>query len=415
MPPIASATRPGIRPSRCRFDRDPAAGWGWGGAHDDHGYGSEEILATTLFRVYRAIGGDSTDLARRRFASRMMLWLILHTIEKFTEATNPGSADEFCDMMVEADEDNGTTGGVDGPCYGKVVRWSFEKQGLDSAQPPPVDVYIDDGRHGEYPYLDVHWENPSVWNRLLPDGGAAHEQARPGVPNHAYVKVKNRGTLQAQNVRVRGYHCKPSAGVLWPNDLQPMTTAELLAGTVNPNNTEERIVGPFEWTPNANAWGHDCMMMIVTADGDPCSVSALGAGEVLADWRLVPNDNNVGQRNVVFAPTSMPEGLFEWLDGLTFYVANSKIIAAKVVLRVELPNLLSSRGWRLNPEGVKRNRFELEAGRERAVVLRVKRGKDFGSAQFQRAKSRTVRVKVYADGLLIGGMTYQLSPVGAIR
>jgi len=393
-----------------RVDRTLAAGWGFGGGHDDGGYGTEEILASTMFRVYRAIGGDSGDLPRRQFASRVMQWLILHTIEKFTPATNPNGPDDFADMMMIADEDNWTIGGYDGPCYGKIVRWSLVQQGLAGLE-LPVDVYIEDGRHGEYTYLDIHWENPSIWNRLHPDGSLTHEQAVPGVTNYAYVKVKNRGTLQAQNVRVRGYHCKPSAGVLWPNDLQPMTTAELLAGTVNPNNTEEKIVGPFEWTPNANAWGHDCMMMIVTADGDDTIVSNLVAGEVLADWRLVPNDNNFGQRNVVFAPASTPEALFKWLDGLTFYVANPNTIATKINLRVELPNVLSSRGWRLAPEGIKRNKFELGPREERVVVLRVNRGKDFDPIQLRRAKSRTARVKAYSNGLLIGGMTYRLAPM----
>ena len=44
------------------------------------------------------------------------------------------------------------------------------------------------------------------------------------------------------------------------------------------------------------------MLMIVSATGDPSNVDNLGMGEVYADWRLVPNDNNVGQRNVELAP-----------------------------------------------------------------------------------------------------------------
>ena len=67
------------RPIR-RFDRDVTAGWAWGGSNDDTGYGSEEILATTLFRVYRSIGGDSTDIHKKRFSSRMMTYLILRAI-----------------------------------------------------------------------------------------------------------------------------------------------------------------------------------------------------------------------------------------------------------------------------------------------------------------------------------------------
>ena len=33
--------------------------------HDDKGYLSEQILSTTMFRVYRSIGGDSTQFSRR--------------------------------------------------------------------------------------------------------------------------------------------------------------------------------------------------------------------------------------------------------------------------------------------------------------------------------------------------------------
>src|SRR6185295_4821498 len=111
----------------------------------------------------------------------------------------------------------------------------------------------------------------------------------------------NRGTSIAHDVVVRGFHCQPSAGVTWPADFQPFTTPEIPAGTLNPNNTQEKIVGPFTWTPVTNAWGHDCMLMIVAATGDPSNVDNFTAGEFVEDWRLVPNDNNVAQRNVVFA------------------------------------------------------------------------------------------------------------------
>src|SRR5262249_14251759 len=58
-----------------RHDRSVAAGWGWGGANDVGGYSSEQILATTHFRLYRSIGGDSDDVARREFAARSTVYL----------------------------------------------------------------------------------------------------------------------------------------------------------------------------------------------------------------------------------------------------------------------------------------------------------------------------------------------------
>jgi hypothetical protein len=57
-----------------RHDRDPAAGWGWGGniasnpfdpVLDRGGYSNEQILSTTHFRLYRSIGGDSAEDERR--------------------------------------------------------------------------------------------------------------------------------------------------------------------------------------------------------------------------------------------------------------------------------------------------------------------------------------------------------------
>ena len=48
-----------------RHDRSPAAGWGWGGANDVGGYSSEQVLSSTLFRLYRSIGSDSASVPRR--------------------------------------------------------------------------------------------------------------------------------------------------------------------------------------------------------------------------------------------------------------------------------------------------------------------------------------------------------------
>lgn len=307
------------RPIR-RFDRDVTAGWAWGGPNDrpftstdPAGYLAEQILATTLFRIYRSIGGDSTDINRKRFASRMMAYLILRAISTLTPATNPDNALGFADALMAVDLLNWTTEGIFGGAYNKVIRWSFEKQGLyqppgaplppnvnTEGAPPPVDVYIDDGRHGEYQFQPIHWNNTSIWNRRMADGSTVHEKPIIGSTNYIYVKLKNRGTENANNVKVRGYHSRAGAGLLLPDDIQPLTTAELsVAGTVAANNTEEKIIGPFEWIPEINAYGHDSIIMVVAADNDASNMDHFTPGETILDWRLVPNDNNIGQRNMV--------------------------------------------------------------------------------------------------------------------
>ena len=305
------------RPIR-RFDRDVSAGWAWGGPNDHPftgtdpaGYLAEQILATTLFRIYRSIGGDSPDINRKRFSSRMMSYLILRAISTLTPTTNPANALDFAVALMAVDLLNWTTEGVFGGAYNKVIRWSFEKQGLyqppgaplppnvtTEGAPPPVDVYIDDGRHGEYQFEPIHSNNISIWNRRSADGWVGQQAPVSGSPNFIYVKIKNRGTEIANNVKVNGYHSKSGAGLLLPNDVQPLSTAQIPVGTLAGNNTEEKIIGPFEWTPEINTYGYDSIIMMVSADNDASNIDNFTMGETIPDWRLVPNDNNIGQRNM---------------------------------------------------------------------------------------------------------------------
>jgi hypothetical protein len=393
-----------------RHDRSIASGWGWGGANDVGSYSSEQILATTHFRVYRSIGGDSTDLGRRQFAARCMAYLMLRAVGTLTPLSNPSSPAQFLAALLAADAGNWTSEGVFGGAYGKVLTWAFEKQNLNAGAPPSVDVYIDDGRAGEYPYLPVHWATTTIWNRRSPDGMTGHQEPALGETNYGYVRIKNRGTSVANNVVVKAYHCKPSAGVLWPNDLQPMITAQLSAGTLQPNNTEEKIIGPFEWSPVTNAWGHDCMLMIVSATGDPSNVDAFTAGEYVEDWRLVPNDNNVGQRNVVLVPGGGPLGLIAGLHGKGFWVGNPGRSSAAVAVSLSLPAVLTQRGWRISVRGLPEGGARLKAHEQRLVTFDVHAGASFTKAEVAAAAERDIVVTATADGAVIGGMVYRVDP-----
>jgi hypothetical protein len=151
-----SPTCPGTRPSS--GGATVAAGWAWNGSRDDGGYGSEEILATTLFNFYRSIGGDHPNLGRRQFASRMAMYLILRAIGDLTPATDPQYARDFASALMAADALNWTSEGVFGGAYHKVIRWvrsgdtdaarHLSAAGRDDQprEPPEVDVYIDRAR-----------------------------------------------------------------------------------------------------------------------------------------------------------------------------------------------------------------------------------------------------------------------------
>ncbi len=302
-----------------RFDR-PVATWAWGGnpQNDDRDYGSEQILATCHFRIYRSIGGDHHDLARRKFASRAMTYLILRTIQNLTPETNPDEPELWCEEMQSVDLQNWASEGVFGGAYNKVIRWAFEKQGAyqppgaptpvtTAGAPPAVDVYIDDGRGGEYPFQAVHSNNTSMWNRNTADASTSHQDAIEDRPNFMYVKVKNRGTGAASNVAVKGYQTRAgAAGRTWPVDFVEMASGPgLTVASIAAKNSQEVVVGPFEWVPNKNGDGEACVLLIASAAGDASNVDHFTAGETVEDWRLVPNDNNIGQRNIAVVPAQV--------------------------------------------------------------------------------------------------------------
>ena len=142
-----------------------------------------------------------------------------------------------------------------GGAYYKTIRWAFEKQGLfqpgnavfpnnNAGVAPPVDVYINDGRNGEYQYQPNWWSCNDIWNRLAADGGTTHQNPVVGQPNFAYVRIKNRGSLTATNVVVKGFHCLPGVGLTYPNDWIPMTTPQLNAPNIAANNNVGIVVGP---------------------------------------------------------------------------------------------------------------------------------------------------------------------------
>ncbi|MFZ1528164.1 MAG: hypothetical protein WAT19_05400, partial [Ferruginibacter sp.] len=404
-----------------------STGWAWGGSNDlgltdGTGYLSEQILATTHFRIYRSIGGDSDNLSRRQFASRMATYLILRAISTLTPGTNPNNALGLCNALMAVDLLDWTSEGLSGGAYNKVIRWAFEKQGLfqpagaptpvvSAGAPPQVDVYINDGRNGEYDFQPVHWHNISMWNRNNADGIAGHQDAVPSATNYMYVKIKNRGTQAASNVNVRGYHCLPGAGLTWPADFTEMGPAGgLNVPSLNPNNTEELTVGPFEWIPNENIYGHDCTLMILSTAGDPSNIDNFTAGDTIAEWRLVPNDNNIGQRNVHILPGGGGEAAFAAaLQQRIFWAGNPFRKKASIELRAELPKFLQERGWQIQFTQTG-NAFDLKPGEKRKVTIDLIKGNGFTHDQVKNATEKDINVYVYGNGQLLGGMTYRMDP-----
>jgi zinc metalloprotease ZmpB len=232
-----------------------------------------------------------------------------------------------------------------------------------------------------------------------------------------YGKVKNRGTSAATNVTVRSYHSLPGAGLTWPNDFAEMSpVGGLSVPSIGANNTEQVTVGPFEWVPNVNTCGHDCALMIASAAGDPSNIDNFTGTETIAEWRLVPNDNNIGQRNVSIVPGGGgSEALIAAIDGAPFFVGNSFNRRATMELRVDMPRVLASKLWRLrfadldNNDG-NDNEFRLKAEKKRKIRLKLSKGDRFTAGEIRNATDSNISVYLYGNGILLGAMTYQLDP-----
>jgi len=299
--PFLTAANPGIDR---RHDRAVATGWAWDGTFDVGGYYSEQILSTTLFRAYRSLGGDSSELQDQEWASRYMLYLIIGATGLLTPATNPTISTGFASTMMTFDLGSTNFEGHPGGLTHKVIRWAFEKQGayqppgaptpvVTEGTPPEVDVYINDGRNGEYQYIADFSNTMGIINRNGADGGLTHQTPVIDQSNYIYVTIHNRGTQIANDIIVKGFKKKQSGAMMFPADYKPLTTPELPGGSLL--SGESKVVGPFEWVPEGE---DEYILMSVQATGDDSNINNLPPGANVLPQRLVPFDNNIALRHI---------------------------------------------------------------------------------------------------------------------
>ena len=282
-------TFPWVQANR-RHDRSARSGYCWCGrrnllrldanrpiAHHQHGYFEEQILSSSLFRLYRCLGGDTRDrrlpapspeadvndagLPVRRSASDYCIYLVMRAIsllgpDSIAPARTP---DQFVSALIDADlGTDGRPGGWtirpdwpfrsttphaarrrSGGRVHKVIRWAFEQQGLYATTdplavvegpglPPAEDVYIADRRRtppdGGYHPVALHW----------PTTGDAAWMADDSLRRHGrqvLLWVANRGQQPAARLLVRLWACAATLHApAWPSTDVPGRAATSLAG-----------------------------------------------------------------------------------------------------------------------------------------------------------------------------------------
>jgi phosphoglycolate phosphatase-like HAD superfamily hydrolase len=287
---------------------------------DAAGYIAEQMLSSTLFRAYRAAGGDAASRQEQDFAARYVVFLIIKAIRLMTPFNTPERPDGFADLMMQAD--TGTFLHEGAPqqigVLRKVIRWAFELQGAfrdppepgefptnRAGDPPPVDVYINDGRDGQYHFAE-NIDAVGLWNRQVSDGGTVHQDPVLGRTNFAFARVSNRGTGAASNLSVQGFQSGLPGGQVWPGDWQGLATPEVASAAAIPPGGEI-ILGPFAWVPFSST---PTLLMAVSASGDQSNLGRFSAANPVDTRRLALLDNNIATRRMtaVASPFAVPVG-----------------------------------------------------------------------------------------------------------
>ncbi len=300
------------------------------------GYFEEQLMSSSLFRLYCAIGGETCrDEDRRYGASDYVVYLIMRAIALLGPADKvpARSADQFVSALIDAD-----VGTLDwdvlatwpeephnkvsrklhrvGGAVHKVIRWAFERQGLYATDdsrtivegpgaPPKVDIHIpgsDERGDGCYEPVELVWSAAvhQPWH-------APVDSIYANGSNTLRVKVRNRGSEEAQDVSVQVLASRADAN---PLDWKPLAasgqtvTQNLGAGSSRTFafNAEDAAQQPLT--------GDYLVLAAATCDADranldPKATMPCGDPKWLTDTSLltdlVANDNNLGLRIINFA------------------------------------------------------------------------------------------------------------------
>ncbi len=277
------------------------------------GYEKGEVWCSTMFELYRKLGGDSRRAARR--AAARDLAIRLHLVANSGVPEEEASITQMAQGIGEADANLGGWRYPD-RLHLKVIDATFTRRAVPSYEPPSVDVYVDDGRGGGYGsasgddafgetlWKENHGDAPDVWIRAVAASGtpADHQGQVPvNAPAFVFARVRNRGAVASGPITVRAFSSAPASRRRWPVDwtelpAPPGPMPNTVAGAPDPGV----IVGPFPWTPART--GRQALLIVVESAEDRAVTQDLPGGAQVAWMDLVPFDNNLAVREVRATP-----------------------------------------------------------------------------------------------------------------
>jgi len=381
-----------------------------------------QLWCTTMFELYRKLGGDSGYSGVKQKGRDLAIRL--HLQANFLVPTVGCTATQMAQQVEAADSNLGGWRSLANGLHKKVIYDTFRRRHLTGFADLAVDVYVNDGREGGYGslsgndlfgetlWLDNFWETQDIWTTLAPYASPAAQAAgtladhiEPTVGSLAYLycRVKNRGTNAGGSgpLNVKAFHCVPGMGLVWPDDWSPMNTASIPVANILPGAGSGVVVGPFPWTPTEV--GHECVLVIAESSSDHALTQDLLVTDHVSHADLVPFDNNIAQRNLV--PT-MPKA--KTVRG--FFVANPHRLPRPIELRFEssLPS-----GWHWESSLGGQHSFQLGPLERRWVEVRIDQGAGGEVTSFDAPYA--LRVTGSIEGEVIGGITFYVAPPSTFR
>ncbi len=294
-----------------------------------HGYFEEQMLSSSLFRLYRSLGGDTgghdatataaqpdADALARLAASDWCIYLVIRAISLLgPDCIAPArSADQFVSALIDADLGTGDwvadtrwplaagarTVRWQGGLSHKVIRWAFERQGLYATdeptmtadgpgQPPAVDVFIADRRPpggpdshpGSYAPVPLRWtDGAELWH-------AAADAVRVD-GDRVQVQLRNRGSEVATGLRLRAWWAPAGETLDWSTPETQRDLPELPGHDLQPG------LGVLT-SPRPARAGAGWLLLALDADADPSNLphDVQLPVDPVALMRLVSADNNL--------------------------------------------------------------------------------------------------------------------------
>jgi zinc metalloprotease ZmpB len=282
--------------------------WGDGG-----GYEKGALWCSTMFELYRKLGGDSAQAGRK--AAARDLAIRLHIVANAHVPKNDATVTQMGQEIEAADWKLGGWRYPNG-LHHKVIHDTFSARHVREYSAPRVDVYIDDGRSGGYGsasgndlfeetlWKERHDDARDVWVRTTGVAGspADHVARLPvNAPAFVFARVRNRGTSASGPITVRAFRSAPGSPRRWPVDWTELPAPPgPMPTTVAAAPDAGVVVGPFPWTPVQT--GPQAVLVVVESAADRAVTQDLPAGAQVAWMDLVPFDNNVAVREVRATP-----------------------------------------------------------------------------------------------------------------